>query len=109
MPIALACFLFAARFDAEEVIKRIEANPDPPLTSMTEEGIAEWEKAAATAAEKRGKIIWELYSNYPTHEKTSYYLGMRWSDMTGHRKPCSIDKLDKLDAYLKSFLSKRQI
>lgn len=76
---------------------------------MTEEGIAEWEKAAAAAAEKRGKIIWELYTSYPAHEKTPYYLSFRWGDMTGHRKPCSIDKLDKLDADLKSFLAKKQI
>lgn len=109
MPIALVCFLFAARIDADEIIKKIEANPDPPLTAVTEEAIAAWEKAAAVAADTRGKLIWELYTNYPSHAKTPEYLNRRWSDFTGHRKPCTVDLLEKLDLDLKSFLSKKQL
>jgi len=106
----LACaFLLALSFgqsDAADLMKAIDALQEPPLTSNTDEGLAAWEKLCDDVAEKQGELIQKLYASYPADPAMPKYLNLRWDGMVGHRKPCDLARLDRMDADINDFLSK---
>jgi thiol-disulfide isomerase/thioredoxin len=95
--------------NAADLIKQIEAIKEPALTDTSDEAIAKWEAECDKVNDRQNEVILKLYSEFPTNESVPKYLDLRWNNMTGHRKPCDLQRLDRIDKDLKTFLSKPQL